>query len=280
MDIKKYIESGVLESYIFGELDRWQSQEVESLREVHPEIHEALVELELGLEVAITQNYSKKPSPKVKNKLMDELFKEESQKAAPSKSKVKSIQQPVQSASPSFKISQVISIAAAITGIVWGGLQQMNSKELKTTINQYQRDLVEITQSKSDLVNRVSYMENHNTNLERYLEHINRKSTHLVEMKSEDLSKMVKMYWCENSKVAVLKVVNLPKLRSDQDYQLWRLVDGKPLDMGLIGEEYMVEDNMLTIPDVEEADAFAITIEPKGGRPTPSLNNLQVISEI
>lgn len=278
MDVKKYIESGVLESYLFGELDNWQRQEVESLRDVHPEIHEALLDLEIGLEEAIQSEYSKKVNPKAKDKLLKALFEEEKQTVVAPEAKVKSISEAPKK--DKNKLAQFITIAAALTGIVWGGINEVNSQKLKADLVTYQRDLVEITQSKGQLVEQVNYMESKTHEMNQYLDHINRKSTHLVNMGSPKKDKNVKVYWCDHSKTVFLKVVDLPVLEADEDYQLWRLVDGKPIDMGVIERKFMGSEEMMYIENVEQVDAFAITIEPKGGQVAPTLEKLQVLAEI
>ncbi|MFT6718686.1 MAG: hypothetical protein ACJAY8_001082 [Sphingobacteriales bacterium] len=273
MEVKKYIESGILESYLFGELDNWQRQEVESLRDVHPEINEALLDLEIGLEEAIQSEYSKKVNPKAKDQLMKALFAEEKPLGT-----VKSITETPKK--DRNKLAQFITIAAALTGIVWGGFNEIKSQELKADLVSYQRDLVEITQSKSQLIEQVNYMETKTHEMNQYLDHINRKSTHLVNMGSPKKDKNVKVYWCENSKTVFLKVVDLPALEANEDYQLWRLVDGKPIDMGVIERKFMGSEEMMFIENVEKVHAFAITIEPKGGQVSPTLEKLQVLAEI
>jgi anti-sigma-K factor RskA len=66
----------------------------------------------------------------------------------------------------------------------------------------------------------------------------------------------------------------LPPLRDEHDYQLWFLKDGKPFDAGyfhvnekgeFIGEVQHLPEKLTGI------SAFAITREPKGGSPTPTM---------
>jgi anti-sigma-K factor RskA len=67
---------------------------------------------------------------------------------------------------------------------------------------------------------------------------------------------------------------NLPVLPDEHDYQLWFLKNGKPFDAGVfhvnekgefIGEVQHLPETLTGIA------AFAITREPKGGRPTPTM---------
>jgi len=67
---------------------------------------------------------------------------------------------------------------------------------------------------------------------------------------------------------------DLPPLADEHDYQLWFLKDGKPFDAGV----FHVDANGEFIGEVQHlpetltgVSAFAITREPKGGRPTPTM---------
>lgn len=67
---------------------------------------------------------------------------------------------------------------------------------------------------------------------------------------------------------------NLPPLTEAHDYQLWFILDGKPVDAGVFevnakGEFIGVVKHLpATLTGIA---AFAITREPKGGRPTPTM---------
>jgi len=67
---------------------------------------------------------------------------------------------------------------------------------------------------------------------------------------------------------------DLPGLTDAQDYQLWFLKDGQPFDAGVFHVnaqgEYIGE--VKNLPEtLSGISAFAITREPKGGRPTPTM---------
>jgi len=61
--------------------------------------------------------------------------------------------------------------------------------------------------------------------------------------------------------------VSLPAPPSGKQYQLWAIVDGKPVDAGVMHEIKNVAQKMKTF---DRADAFAISIEKEGGNPTPT----------
>lgn len=85
-----------------------------------------------------------------------------------------------------------------------------------------------------------------------------------------------KIIWDPIAKKAILHVSNLPPLAADKDYQLWVIRDQKPVDAGVFqvkgsrpgGELYKIDNLVET--DRTRINAFAITLEPKGGLPQPS----------
>lgn len=72
MDIKEYIESGILEAYVFGSASEAESEELLKLKIKHPQIKDALDELEMDLE-RIAQHMAVAPPPGRWNKIETEL---------------------------------------------------------------------------------------------------------------------------------------------------------------------------------------------------------------
>ncbi len=74
-----------------------------------------------------------------------------------------------------------------------------------------------------------------------------------------------------------LVVKNMPKLSNDQQYQLWALIDGKPKDLGVF--DATDDKVILKMKNTQKAQAFAITIEKKGGSPSPTLDSMQSLGK-
>lgn len=83
-----------------------------------------------------------------------------------------------------------------------------------------------------------------------------------------------KIIWDPQAKQALLQVSNLPAVPSDKDYQLWIINNNKPVSAGVFAVNNPAEDSFFKIEkiasDEQRADAFAITMEPKGGMPQPT----------
>ena len=65
---------------------------------------------------------------------------------------------------------------------------------------------------------------------------------------------------------AVVIGASLKSLDADQTYQVWRMHDGQPTSVGLLGRG----PGVLYVDGIHGADAIAVTVEPSGGSPEPT----------
>ena len=70
---------------------------------------------------------------------------------------------------------------------------------------------------------------------------------------------------------------NLPDVPKGMQYQLWAIVDGKPVDGGLIKSDN--KSHIQKMKSFGRAEAFAVTLETEGGNPTPK-GNMYVMGKI
>lgn len=86
------------------------------------------------------------------------------------------------------------------------------------------------------------------------------------------------VYWDSTNTSVFLVVKNMEQLPANESqYQLWALIDGKPSDLGVFDAKS--DKVMLKMKDTKKADAFAITIEKKGGNPSPTLEKMQSLGK-
>jgi anti-sigma-K factor RskA len=95
---------------------------------------------------------------------------------------------------------------------------------------------------------------------------------------SPDPKSATTVYWDTRTKDVYLAINNLPKPEENQQYQLWAMVDGKPVDAGII--EMKDGSGMIKMKNIPTAEAFAITLEKKGGSSAPSLDKLYVMGRV
>ncbi|HEX8546709.1 MAG TPA: anti-sigma factor, partial [Cytophagaceae bacterium] len=75
-----------------------------------------------------------------------------------------------------------------------------------------------------------------------------------------------------------INVKSLPAAPSDQQYQLWALDNGVPIDAGV----FEVTDSLQLqkLKTINSAQAFAVTLEKRGGSVSPTLSSMVVMGAI
>ena len=82
------------------------------------------------------------------------------------------------------------------------------------------------------------------------------------------------LYWDGATGDVYVNLNTMPAAPPGKQYQLWAIVDGKPVDAGMYDNNSSIAlHKMKTIP---KAEMFAVTIENAGGSPTPTLDQMVV----
>nr|WP_237488284.1 anti-sigma factor [Hufsiella ginkgonis] len=76
-----------------------------------------------------------------------------------------------------------------------------------------------------------------------------------------------------------LNDMDMPANDTRHQYQLWALVDGKPVDLGVF-DKSADSIGMLKMKEIARAQTFAVTLEPKGGSVNPTMDRLMVAGNI
>ncbi len=85
------------------------------------------------------------------------------------------------------------------------------------------------------------------------------------------------VFWNPKTQQVYLMPNSLPTPAAGKQYQLWALVDGKPVDAGVLSQGCVGACKM---KQISKAQTFAITLEQAGGSPTPNLKALYVIGNV
>lgn len=79
-----------------------------------------------------------------------------------------------------------------------------------------------------------------------------------------------KIFWIENTGELYIDPSNLPETPSGKQYQLWGIVDGKPVDAGMIKTvENKDKFRIQKMKSFGRAEAFAVTLETEVGNKSP-----------
>jgi anti-sigma-K factor RskA len=245
VNIKEYISSGIVESYVLGLASPEERTEFEQLCLQYPEVLEARTAFELSLEEQALAGAIPPPAG-LKEKIWAAIQEEETTAATPVVA--------IDSFKRSAGKTNWLKYAAAACFILLAGSAYWNyslyNSNKKLTI---ERDgyVAKLGDTEKDLKVLIG---NPNIKLAR------------LDGKEASPQSFTTVYWDTVSKDAWLMINNLPQPASDKQYQLWAFLDGQPIDIGLIENEYFIGQKQLLIKakNVQKAQAFAITLEKKG----------------
>lgn len=281
MDIKEYIASGIVEQYVLGSVSSQERQEVECMSNIYPEIKTHLLELQDSIEKMATQG-AVSPPKNLKAKVMAEITKTPQIKEAEldregGNTKIISINN--NSEQTSSRINKMRLIAAAcLVGVV---ISTLITIYLSTTNNTLNNQLTQSEEATLEAKNNLQSLEQSYKYSTEQLAFITAENTMKINLKGTDGNEYATaaVFWNLKSKKVLLDKGKLPQLQKDQQYQLWAISDGVPVDMGILDWE-KINLGFVEMKATENAQAFAITIEPIGGSEKPTLEQMIVLGEV
>ncbi|MGZ5287405.1 MAG: anti-sigma factor [Flavisolibacter sp.] len=238
----------MVESYVMGLLSEAERQEFDSLCRQYPEIAEARNAFELELEARLLSDAHPAP-PQLQQQIREKL---NTSHAISYETEMEEERTPVRSMGAWKWIAAAALVLMAGAGY-WAFSENKKYKEAQSTIALLEDSLQRVqqpsgndqpdTQPKSDFK--------------------------MAAIKEENASATI--YWDTTSKDVYLMINNMPVPASNKQYQLWALLpdeNAAPIDLGTI--QLRQERILYRMKNVQNAKAFAITLEPKGGSPSPT----------
>lgn len=270
MNIEEYISSGILESYILGLASPEEASILECVIKNNAEVRTALEEAQKTLEDLATAQ-AVTPPDDLQNKIWARLQNEQNSEIV--KLEVDKIEEKVNGINPEIYPNKSINwqkyaIAASVLFLIsilgnffWINDISDNKKEIAQLQSEKKSQDLALKKSKEKLA---------------LLTDPNILSVPLNGVEKHPDSKAI-VYWNKESKNVYLNAENLPTAPKGMQYQLWALVDGKPVDAGMYSEE---KDSVIILSNIPKAQAFAITLEKQGGSASPTMENMVVMGNI
>ena len=256
MEAKDIISSGLLELYAAGLTSEEETIEVAQWVARYPEVASELAEICASIET-YAHAQAIQPGPTVKEKIFARIREEENSKTAPvSWPQHNGIVK--QMVSPVWRIAAAASIALLLGSIVFNII----------TYNKYNNVDEELIATRNEM----DILEEKSKLMEEDMSVVQSKYSVPVALKGLEAAPdaAAKIFWMQNTGEVFIDPSNLPDAPQGKQYQLWAIVDGKPVDGGMIltskrGDKYRIQ-KMKTFG---KAEAFAVTLEDEKGNPTP-----------
>ncbi len=280
MSTNEIISSGILEAYVMRVATPEEVRLIEdnlsdpTIQQELREIEDALADISLKLD---------KPVPaSVKANLDQLLFGDTAEQTIPTPTaEVKPVTQTqaepkVIEMKPKNQAFRWMAAAASIALVASVGLnlfQFMNYQEIKNK-------MASLESTNNALIGEVKVVREDLTFIGAVADFFQQGDVRSVELDAVPNRSGKAMLYCDlkSGKVAI-KSSELPAIGNEYQYQLWALVDGTPVDMGMIPNGAVGKDELTMLKSVKGMQAYAITKEVYGGKPTPNLAELVVMGK-
>jgi anti-sigma-K factor RskA len=271
VNTQEYILSGIVESYVLGLSSSEEKVEFEKMCALYPEVLAARKAFELMLEKHALENAITLPE-EIRQKVMAVI---ESGNNLSSSAKVITMSPDDKIQGQKFNWIKYVAAACFIllAGSIFWNISLYNKKK------QIERDYSQIQDTLRNSNVRLAQLE-HDAKILQQNPNIKMAAMHGTAISPASYATV---YWDTTSKDVYLMVNNLPVPASDKQYQLWALLDGKPIDMGVIDMNDVVVGKkglLFQMKNAQDAQAFAISLEKKGGSPTPTMEALYVMGKL
>ena len=260
MDIKAYIESGILELYVAGQLSETENQEIYDLLQQHPELLQEVIEIEQAV-VKLTAAAS--PRAKGFSTIKERLSTNDTKVVELTPKKTNRISYTGWAAS--------IILAA---GLFWTLNQKTElEQQIQTAEIENQYLETQIEDARADLAA-----------TKNLLNVIRDKDIIAVPLggQGDFASSFAKVYWNKADNTIYLDAEGLPNAPKGKVWQVWSLTLNPltPTSLGTIEDFNTDENKIFSIANANESEAFGITLEPEGGSTSPTMEQLYTLGVV
>ncbi|PPK99792.1 anti-sigma factor [Parapedobacter indicus] len=265
MDIQDYISSGIIENHVLGLTSPAEDAELTRMSEQYPEIRQALREAEEAL-VSYGVLHSKTPPASVKGKILQALADD---------GQIHPEDENQTSSRPSKNVfMRAVAIAASVLFLATVGFHLIRTADFRRQISQ-------LKQEKADLIaqNEIFMAQIQETRQELKVIGDPAFTTVVLNGVAGYDNSRALVYWNAASHAVYLKPIDLPALPQNKQYQLWGIVGGQPVNAGIY-DPPVGDQALLQMVSIENAEMFAITVEPTGGSDQPTLDQMVVAGKL
>ncbi|HMJ46639.1 MAG TPA: anti-sigma factor [Ferruginibacter sp.] len=251
MDVKDIISSGVLELYVMGLASEQEIRDVETWAKQYPEVAAEINAIASGLE-SYAQSHAIQPGASVKGNVLAKI-KEEKPLRSVTGDNDNIDTAKIYSISPAWKYAAAASIMLLIGSLIFNYTYY---KKYDTATTDLQLAKTELLQQKE----LTQYMD-------RDMQVIGDMHAKPVVAKSIDSTAAdmgAKIYWMTNTSEVYIDPANLPKAPEGKQYEFWAIVDGAPVNGGVITEIDGKKVHLQKMKSFGKAQAFAISLEDAG----------------
>lgn len=254
MNSNEFITSGIIEAYVMGLCSPQEKAEVESMCLQYPEIKQAVTDFETALEKQLVADSTPTPAS-LDKKILESLSSLETPAAMTQPAIVKKMSW--------FKLAAAAAVVLLIGSTVLNYTLYNKTKEQELLLQAKNEIKEPATLPAADY----SIMKN--------------PAITPVAMYGVGIHSICRctLFWDKKTGKAYIMIHHLQPSPQGREYQLWAMVDNKPVSVGMVNDK--IRDRFIEVPGVPaNASGFNVTLEKQGGSPSPTENETYLIGRI
>ncbi|GAA3739848.1 hypothetical protein GCM10022422_24250 [Flavobacterium ginsengisoli] len=262
MEAQEYIESGILELYVYGLLSEKENLEIAEMAKKNPEMDQEIISIEKAV-IALSSSFS--PFHSVEN------FEKIKARLELKHGKVVDMK-------PASNWSQYVGWAAAVLLLLGLGYQTLELTKTKEAIST-------VGNEKNKIQREYAFLDQQNKQTEKNLSIVRDIKNTGVTLGGQAVSptSFAKVYWNKQTKTTYIDAAGLPAPPKGMVYQVWSLKLSPvltPTSIGLLDNFEGNSQKIFAVNQTDSAEAFGITLEPAGGSPTPTMTQLYTLGKV
>lgn len=267
MDIKAYISSGVIENYVLGLVSEEERKNVLRMQEQYPEVAEAVKVCEESLE-NFAALHAVKPPAELKAKVLDTINEQRTSGFSSDTSATKTV------AKQLYRWKR-IAVAAILLFFISAGVNIFYLPKYK----QYKEDHLLLVNNQERILAKNKALKSSMQKMQNDIQVLMNPDVQPVVMRGVNNhdGMVATVFWNKKNRQPYLGKANLPAPPPGKTYQLWAIVNGKPVDLGIYNPKNDKEPKTMKAISKGEVQAFAITLEKEGGSTTPTMDQMYVM---
>jgi hypothetical protein len=259
LNVQEYISSGAIEACILGLASTEEQSQYYTMRQSYSEVIEYANAFETAIEQKFLQQTALTPNVNTFEKIKQNISTETNEAAVITMPKT----------APKVSIWKQYGIAASIAlllgSTVFNFILLGKVKKLQTNFN-------ELASAKNSTTN---------TNNNAQFAFLNNANVTPIAMYGVGTHGICKcsIFWNKSTNQAFFVTHHLFDVGADNDYQLWAMVNNKPVSMGVI--KLTADRSPIAVNNVPEgATGFCLTLEKKGGAEKPTKEEMYLMGNL
>ncbi|XZF13917.1 anti-sigma factor [Chitinophagaceae bacterium MMS25-I14] len=297
MDIKEYISSGILEAYVLGALDKKEQEGVEAAIHAYPELADELAAIEAAMQV-FAEAHATPPPAHLQQQVWNAIQVQSTGNKVPAGSTQKNdtvipatihnetteqekgrvIEFPRRERSNQLRWQRAAVLIALVGSLLVNFMFWMQRNDMQQNQVAMQQQMDTLKQQQQQLAQLADHYRK-----EKEMMADPSMQTIVMRTMQKDHPMAATVYWSKDKGDTYLAVQKLPMPPQGMQYQLWVInKEGKPVDMGVIENDMVVQDKMTKVSHTAPGEnvAFAISLEKAGGSPVPTMENIYVMGKV